>query len=155
MLSFLFFVVLGAIAEHATANECESGWIDAAHVGMGCLYFDSASELSWLDAVKHCQDKKANLVEIFTDYQHDFVRMELDMVDDQDPKYWWTGGNDIRREGYWMWLVSFASVDDFIWKSGEPNDGIKGNCLQLSPYDYHAADYPCTAIRYPICQKFI
>merc|ERR1711915_397056 len=117
------------------------------------------SNLQWLDAVRHCQDKEANLVEIFTEYQLDFVRMELDMLDDhEDPKWWWTGGNDIGREGNWKWLVSSAPVGDFIWISGFPQGGNSRNCLDLVPnsYEYMAADSFCTNENlYPICQKFI
>merc|ERR1712083_122271 len=128
------FIVVGTTTQNITYNECETGWIQAAHVGMGCLLFDSFSALPWLDAVRHCEDKEANLVEIFTEYQLDFVRSELDMLDDhEDARVWWTGGNDIEEEGQWRWLVSHAREEDFLWILGQPNDGEVGNCLELPP----------------------
>ena len=85
MLSLLFLILVGANGENSISNVCESSWIDAADVGMGCLLFDSTTTaLPWLDAVRHCQDKDAILVEIFTEHQLDFVRMELDMLDDHE-----------------------------------------------------------------------
>merc|ERR1711872_1000458 len=110
------------------------------------LQFSSSVKLPWLDAVRHCHDKGANLVEIFTEYQHEFVRELLDMLDDHEiPTKWWTGGNDIRQEGNWLWLVSFTTVGDFLWNPGDPNDGDSANCQYLScNVGYTAGDAPCT-----------
>ena len=64
---------------------------------------------------------------------------------------WWTGGNDIGWEGNWTWAKSKQPVGDFVWYSGQPNDGIIGNCLNLVAY-YEGFDYSCTGQFFPICQ---
>ena len=66
--------------------------------------------------------------------------------------YWWTGGTDIGREGNWTWVSSQEAVGDFLWYSGQPNDGIIGNCLYLQTGSYEGYDYSCTSQLYPICQ---
>ena len=64
---------------------------------------------------------------------------------------WWTGGNDIGREGNWTWVSSQKPVGDFVWANIEPN-GWKGeNCLILN-YSGSGCDYLCTGQFYPICQ---
>ena len=158
MFALLFLLVLDSKAENSTFNVCESGWLESTHVGMGCLQFNNISKMSWLEAVTHCQDKDANLVEVFDDYQLDFLRTQLDMLDDHESakKTWWTGGNDIGHEGDWMWIGSFESVGDFLWYSSQPNGGTSQNCIYLSPnYYYLAGDGSCTSTLNPICQKFL
>ena len=67
---------------------------------------------------------------------------------------WWTGGNDIESEGNWIWAkTSKQRVGDFVWRNGDPDGGIRQNCLCL--YDnlsYEGIDASCTSQFYPICQ---
>ena len=66
---------------------------------------------------------------------------------------WWTGGNDLGWEGNWTWAKSKKPVGDFVWASGQPNQGIRANCLFLSfGGSYEGCDDYCTYPHYPICQ---
>ena len=66
---------------------------------------------------------------------------------------WWIGGNDLGWEGNWTWIKSKQPVGDFVWHSGQPASGIKGNCLVLNyGASYEGYDASCTNSYYPICQ---
>ena len=66
---------------------------------------------------------------------------------------WWTGGTDIGWEGNWTWANSRQPVGDFVWASGQPNYGTKGNCLCLLYSIYEGYDDYCAISQnYPICQ---
>ena len=66
---------------------------------------------------------------------------------------WWTGGNDIGWEGNWTWAKSKQPVGDFVWHGSQPNDGIRGNCLDLYyGGSFEGSDDLCTRTYYPICQ---
>merc|ERR1712183_826761 len=115
---FLYSWIMGAMAE-GIKNPCEEGWIQATWVDMGCLLFDSGTTLTWEAACYHCQTKDAALVEITTEEQLEFLKMELTALDDHiTNSNWWTAGTDIGREGKWIWIESLAPVTDFVWRSG-------------------------------------
>ena len=137
-------------------SACPVPWIDGTLLDLGCLLFNSTTYYPWEEASVYCQqEENATLVEIWTEAQLDFIRMELRMLAaNEGGNSWWTSGTDVGREGSWNWAPSSASVGDFIWHSNQPDGGFDQNCLYLSPtYDYLGNDYPCTSSLYPICQK--
>ena len=168
---FLFFLAAVIVCSHCGAGEvskqnedgsslCPDHWIDATLSGLGCLFFNSTTTATWLEAAELCQhpDNNASLVEIWSELQLDFIRSELMFLQDNGvDSVWWTGATDLGREGHWYWAGSLATVGDFIWYTNQPNDGTKGNCLWLedSPnYEFLGVDAGCIAYdRYFICQK--
>merc|ERR1711915_178885 len=135
-------------------SSCKSGWLDATTVGLGCLLFNSTSKMTWLAANEYCQKEDARLVEVETEAQFDFLKMELDFVDNQVSRhYWWTSGTDIGREGNWYWTGTLTSVGSFVWSADQPNEGVGGDCLYLIHSDgYLAGDSACSKSRNAICQ---
>merc|ERR1712192_53112 len=116
------------------SGSCPDHWIDATVNGLGCLYFNSSTEVNWEEAGKLCQapENEASLLEIETELQFDFVRSELMLLQDSGTSSdWWTGGTDLGRDGHWYWAGSLAAVGDFIWYSDRPNGGTYGNCLLM------------------------
>merc|ERR1711915_320965 len=138
-------------------SSCNSGWLDASSAGLGCLLFNSTSKMTWLAANEYCQKEDARLIEVGTEAQFNFLKMELDFVDNQVSRhYWWTSGTDIGREGNWYWAGTLTSVGNFFWIAGEPNSGVGADCLYLHySYDYLAADSTCTSLRNAICQQIV
>ena len=63
---------------------CPDHWIDATGTGLGCLYFNSSSEVTWEEAAKLCQapENNASLIEIWSEVQHEFVRSKLMFLQD-------------------------------------------------------------------------
>ena len=44
---------------------------------------------------------------------------------------YWTGGNDIHKEGKWEWEGTNSDVPDYGWAE-EPYNSAEENCLSLS-----------------------
>merc|ERR1712130_467193 len=162
---FLFFLSLIAGTLWSVDSEpdprgaCPEHWVDATLTGLGCLLFSSTTSYTWEEANSYCQtEENANLLEIWTSLQSDFIISELILLEDhEDQRAWWTGGTDIGREGEWFWVSSGASVGDFVWSSNmnEPDGSTQLNCLYLNygQWEYKGSDNPCTSNYYPICQK--
>ena len=153
MTWLIFAMSIFHLALEQLDSTCPIPWVDGTLLDLGCLLFNSTKEYTWEEASVNCQQEaNATLVEIWTEAQLDFIRMELRML--AGGRGWWISGTDFGREGSWNWAVSSASVGDFIWQTNQGNDGFHQNCLYLEPsYDYLGNDYPCTVSFNPICQR--
>ena len=145
------------VGGEVVGRSCPDKWVDASFVDMGCLMFYSNSSMTWEEANVYCQEShKATLVEFGTQEQLDFVRMELEVLEELNgPKNWWTSGTDIGRDGIWYWASSLTHVADFVW---DPQDNIVHgpfvNCLELfhGSNGYMGFDMICDDKEFPICQ---
>ena len=81
-------------------GPCPDGWLDASFVNMGCLLLESSSgelgNLTWSLAEDWCQDLGGALVEIEDEEQFEFLRLQLQLVEEEEgeERYWWTSGTD-------------------------------------------------------------
>merc|ERR1711915_5092 len=156
--SVLLLIIAAAAASSGPPDRasCKSGWFDASWINLGCLLFNSSTAMNWERANTYCQqDEDARLIEVKREDQFDFLRMELDLIDDHESRrHWWTSGTDIGREGNWAWMESFSYVESFIWYPGQPGGRYGENCLLLHHnHDYLGGDASCTSSYYPVCQK--
>ena len=140
----------------AVASNCDSGWVDATSVEMGCLYFKNA-QMNYWDANVFCQDRDSHLVAVYTPEMLEFLVMEMQVWEEHDgvDAFWWSGATDMGREGLWYWQYSLLDVGDFIWGSQQPENSTEYNYLCfLKDYDYMGAacDTDSNDIQ-PICQK--
>ena len=153
-LIFTTIIYLGGVV--CEDLVCPPHWVQATWVNMGCLLFNSATPLTWLEASSYCQaQERAVLVEILTGEQQAFIMMQLSMLEDHEgEKKWWVGGTDIGREGHWYWANTQNTVEDFIFRTGYPRNNTELNCMLLySGYGYEAYDVYCDHQKYyPICQ---
>ena len=160
-VSLIFIVLIGyVVGIDEEANPCPDHWIRATFVDMGCLYVNRTAQVSWEDANRICQtveNQNAFLVEILTEDQMDFLAMELSAITDVPGSKYWTGGTDKGREGQWFWISSLKAVGDFVFYSGQPNNGVAQNCLILPwNFDYLGGSYSCAdPYYYPICQIYV
>ena len=128
---------------------------------MGCILFNSSEAYDWEHAYDYCHRfENASLVEIRTEEQLEFLKMELLVLENHEGRHnWWTGATDYGREGQWYWMGSLTPVADYVWASGQPNEGSLDNCLNLETsnynYFYLGYDVNCSYASFPICQKFI
>ena len=169
-LAFLFAVCSAKVTSQnveGASDLCPDHWIDATLSGLGCLFFNSTTAVTWEDAANLCQhpDNNASLVEIWSELQFDFIRSELMFLQDNGvDNDWWIGATDQGREGRWYWAGSLATVGDFIWYPSTPDDGYRGtpddgtdcNCAMLQntkSWEFLGDDLPCSAEKYFICQK--
>ena len=72
---------------------------------MGCLYFESITKRKPDQALRFCKERGAHLVETINQEQLDFVRMQLQVIEEQQGTAinWWGGAVDENRNGNWMW----------------------------------------------------
>ena len=148
-----------SLADLSTANPCEDGWVQGTFVDLGCLLFEYNTSYIWEEAAVYCQDRwNATLVEIYTEDQHDFLEVTLDLLaPHQGVRPWWVGGTDIGREGAWYYSGTLQPVPEDPWykPDNRPSCGLACNCMCILPnYQYYAADQGCIEnLFYPICQK--
>merc|ERR1712105_45064 len=156
----LTLIFHGITMQNFEKKVCADGWIQATWVDLGCLLFNTTTKVNWMEANVFCQGvENGRLVEIQTEEQLEFVQMELDAIDDHETGQldWWTGGNDLGREGNWMWMGSLTPVPAFVFYAGQPSGGNKENCLLLEDQQYKAQDYDCEykGSMFPLCQQVI
>merc|ERR1712215_107132 len=158
---FFFFCLTklasGTDIEDETDNPCPEHWIHASLVDMGCLLFNSTYYYAWEGANVYCQSKEnASLVEITTQDQMDFLRMELSLLEDHEGVHsWWTAATDMGREDDWIWIGSLGPVESFVWHISQPDEGTIHNCMRVgSDNNFEGSDVSCISVNYPICQKY-
>merc|ERR1711892_72599 len=137
-------------------NPCPDKWVQATFVNMGCLLFNATTSYHMEQANVYCQEQNASLVEIQTEEQLEFLQMEISVVDELAGSniYWWTAATDMGTEGNWIWIRSLTHVSEWIWSPGEPNQGMKNNCMIFYQIggSYFGVDCPCIYENvYPIC----
>ena len=139
----------------------DDGWLDASFVNMGCLLLGDSSgklgNLTWNLSKKLCRSFGGDLVEIENEEQLEFLRLQLQLVEEEEgeERYWWTSGTDAEVDGVWLWASSLSPVEEFIWGDDFPTNWLETfNCLELCPYcnDYKGANFDCDSPRHPICQ---
>ena len=66
----------------------------------------------------------------------------------------WLGGNDLEREGNWIWQSSGNDIEYTRFQTGEPNGGMYENCLTVSQENGVWGDWVCTnTLNLHICEK--
>ena len=140
------------------SGNCPDKWFDASFVDMGCLFFNDTAAVTWEEANVICHKySNSSLVEIQSEMQMNFLKMELDARAENVSRLWWTAGTDIGFEGQWIWITSLTKVEDYVWHPGHPRLNINNsisisNCLSLRPRDYEGHDIGCENRDNPICQ---
>ena len=103
------------------------------------------------------QDLDSYLIEIHSQDQLDFIKMELQLLDEEvsgDRIYWWSSGSDSGRKGQWYWQHSLTSVDDFVWAAEFPSNISSCNYLCfMNDLDYMIINCQITIPAKSICQK--
>ena len=114
--------------------------------------------MTYDQANQYCQDvENASLIEIHTQDQLDFFKMERFVIEGEDRrKSWWLGGTDQGRDGRWFWMNSLMAVEDFVWWQTQPNGGLEENCMYTTvDAGLSFWDTACTDTHYPICQNML
>ena len=142
------------------SGNCPDKWFDASFIDMGCLFFNNTAAVTWEEANVICHKySNSSLVEIHSEMQMNFLKMELDEIASAEDvsRLWWTAGTDIGFEGQWIWITSLTKVEDYVWHPGHPRPNLDNsisisNCLSLRPRDYDGHDIGCENRDNPICQ---
>merc|ERR1712080_146593 len=139
-------------ANPPVSNSCPQGWIDVSTLEMGCIYFNTTTRMTWLDANAYCQrDEGARMIEIHSVEQLEFLEAQTA----ETAHSYWVVGSDVGREGSWFWQGTLRPVEEFLWGPGQPDGGYGEDCMTLShTYWDTIHDYSCTNNYNVICQKY-
>ena len=68
-------LVLSIMVKSIHGSPCPKYWTDATHVGLGCLFFNTITKMTWPEAQISCasENNHGHLVEIFNQEQQDFL----------------------------------------------------------------------------------
>ena len=96
-----------------------------------CFYV-SDDKVTWIEARKSCEMKNSKLLTLESESKAIKISNFLKSVVKRHYNEFWTGGNDIDREGDWVWaeedLGSRRRVPEFGW-SELSFTSIEENCL--------------------------
>ena len=86
-----------------------------------------------------------------------FLRLSFPAVGDRYGTWFWVDGDDIKKEGIWIWDENHSLVNYTNWGPGEPS-GIWGpnreDCMVLwGPFNFAWGDYLCYLKSHFICEK--
>jgi hypothetical protein len=97
--------------------------------------FSNAGLKSWIEASTFCRDQGLNLVNVESQEKYDCLLQLIKISGLPDATNYWTGGNDIAREGNFTWLSNGKPVDTFYpLGNGQPDNGGPGgneDCVSL------------------------
>ncbi|KAM9788976.1 LOW QUALITY PROTEIN: galactose-specific lectin nattectin-like [Neosynchiropus ocellatus] len=128
---------------------CPVGW---TQYGCHCLKVFTAA-LPWADAQVACVSEGANLATVNSNEEHTFVRDMIRAATGANTRTF-IGGNDIFKEGQWMWADG-SSFEFPGWLAGEPNDhGAGEDCLELNFQDA-GNDIACSSPKPYVCSKLV
>merc|ERR1711881_673753 len=102
--SLAALLLVGVVSGSNTTINCPAGWVDASHVGMGCLFYEwpeGRTAKSYLIALQWCAEGP-NL-ELYPNYGH-----LLEILEDGSNKQFYTAATDINSGGAWFWSHSKA-----------------------------------------------
>jgi len=154
-----------AITQRTTTARPRSCPSDFENVSNNC-YFISSERVGWIEAKKKCEMKEARLISLEDEDKQEVLLGFVSSITNRRRGKYWTGGNDIQKEGRWEWEGTSGSgkegtrfVPDFGW-SEEPYNSAEENCLSWSvSFGYNVGDSDsnwhgascCNSQRY-ICQ---
>ncbi|XP_069107088.1 macrophage mannose receptor 1-like [Argopecten irradians] len=134
------------------SRDCKNGWIESSEK---CYYVSTRSERTdWAISVSRCKSMGANLVEIKSDEEAQFIQRNLPThVGSSDLVY--TGRE--RKGSYdWYFLSNSELVDTSVrsWASGEPDNSDSQTCgCTKSSDNFMMHDCLCTGFNlYYICE---
>ncbi|XP_048727624.2 perlucin-like protein [Ostrea edulis] len=144
------FVLLSAVVAVLSAQSCPGGWY---HHATSCYAFIDAEPLGWAEAMFYCSTLHANLVQIESSSENNFLKNHLFAA--KTNATYWIGLTDALVEGKYLWQTTQDDVNFVDWAPGEPNDvAHTEDCAALwFGYHYQWNDAFC-ANRYDfICER--
>ncbi|XP_033987829.1 galactose-specific lectin nattectin-like [Trematomus bernacchii] len=126
-------------------KTCPSGWTPFED---HCYMYKHAAK-TWADAEVDCIALGGNLASIPNKAVYTFIRQIVNTVTNANNPAW-IGGNDLAKEGVWMWSDGTKFVTK-LWAPHQPdNAGGKEDCLMINYRDLFN-DLPCTALIPFVC----
>ncbi|XP_034052518.1 galactose-specific lectin nattectin-like [Gymnodraco acuticeps] len=104
-------------------KTCPSGWTPFED---HCYMYKHAAK-TWADAEVDCIALGGNLASIPNQEVYTFIRKIINTATNANEQTW-IGGNDLAKEGVWMWSdgTKFVAKN---WSPGQPDNKGSRNCL--------------------------
>ena len=113
-------------------------------------YFFSKTKMNWAAARDDCLRRGAYLVEVESKEEDDFLRGIL--LTEGEINHW-MGGNDLSKEGQWVWQQSNKPLTYTNWLAGEPSNLHGGeDCLMYFRALGSWNDARCINVHLYICE---
>ena len=143
-------ILQGAQGAKNSTIVCPSEFLHRNEELKSC-YFFSKTKMTWENAKDDCSRRGAYLVEVQSKEEDDFLRVILMTGGEINH---WMGGNDLLKEGQWVWQQSGKIVIYTNWKSGEPGNSYGGeDCLMYWTNNAQWNDARCSNVHLYICEK--
>ncbi|XP_025097814.1 low affinity immunoglobulin epsilon Fc receptor-like isoform X2 [Pomacea canaliculata] len=130
-------------------QACSNEWTSFA----GSCYLLGTDAVTWTDAEGMCRLLSANLVEITSKEESDFISRFLS---GHSAISTWIGATDIFSEGKFVWMPEGEPVNFTNWAPGEPNHNTgtgSEDCVILDENrSWHWNDIACTTAAYFVCE---
>ena len=124
----------------------------------GSCYYMFKRKLSWQNAKEMCLHMGAFLVEIDTEAENEFLlRSWASAGLIEGSRGPWIGASDLEQEGTFIWEHSGRSLESGFhhWLTGEPNGGLKENCLHKASWGNGWNDQSCNRSTTFTCERII
>ncbi|XP_052257046.1 perlucin-like [Dreissena polymorpha] len=136
-----------------SVDACPNGWMEYHEK---CYHFSHDTE-PWELAQMICREMRANLVEIETAAENNFLTQEVVRRGGE----FWIGASDLFIENEWLWSTSQQRISYANWAPNEPTNGGGNpehgagneNCAQIRAFDRKWNDDQCHVNNYYICEK--
>uniref|UniRef100_A0A8W8NZ14 C-type lectin domain-containing protein n=1 Tax=Magallana gigas TaxID=29159 RepID=A0A8W8NZ14_MAGGI len=118
---------------------------------MNSQYWVGKDLATWHGAEVICSNIGANLVEIESPEEEDFIQSLVFNLTESV----WLGATDIAEEGTWLSAEKNTTLTYENWYPGQPNnnDGNQ-NCLSLyEPFNHTWCDEDCSELYQYICER--
>lgn len=102
-----------------STEYCSPGW----EYFQGSCYFFSSSQMSWYDSQAYCQQSSANLVNIGSEQENEFVFTTNALIKR------WIGLRDIANNQF-NWIDDGTEPVYVIWNDGFPTDDLQ-DCVMI------------------------
>ena len=138
---------------HSTLLTIDHTKFDVSDVYKGHLYLASRQQAKFdlQKAQAACLTAGGYLCEIDDIEETQFTLVFAKRIGGSD--HFFTGGNDVKQEGKFIYINSKKPVPEDIWKSGEPNNsGGKEDCMEIWPSKGGINDKSCETEAKFICE---
>ncbi|KAL3871304.1 hypothetical protein ACJMK2_039311 [Sinanodonta woodiana] len=137
--------------------HCGDGWTEFQ---ASCYAFIHIN-MSWFAAEQYCQVLGSHLIRIDNRHEFQFIRAIVNELHrkrlkngTQTISWYWTAGNDIIKEGHYVWTPWNVPIRYANWYINEPNNqNNEEHCVDLASHRYFQMnDNNCDLNCYFICE---
>ncbi|KAL3871305.1 hypothetical protein ACJMK2_039312 [Sinanodonta woodiana] len=143
--------------QEESAPKCGNGW---RKFNSSCYTFIHLN-MSWFAAEQYCQLFGSHLIRIDDHSEFQFIQGVLTELHKKRLKdgaktlsHYWTAGNDIIKEGDWVWTPLNVPIRYPAWYEMEPNNSNgQEHCAEIDIHrHFKMNDHNCQMDFFPICE---